>query len=179
MLYMYSFPNLEPVCCSMSSSNCCFLTCIQISQEAWQVIWYSNLFKNFPQFVVIHRFKGFGIVNEAEVDVFLELSCFFNDPTDVSNLISGSSAFSKSRLNIWNFTVHVLLKPGLDNFEHHFASMWDECNYSVAWAFFGIAFLWDWNENWPLPVLWPLLSFPNLLAYWVQHFHSIIFQDLK
>ena len=107
---MYSFPNLEPVCCSMSGSNCCFLTCIQISQEADKVVWYSHLLKNFLQFVVIHTAKGFGIVNKAEVDIFLEFSCFFNDPMDVSNLISGSSAFSKSSLNIWKFTVHVLLK---------------------------------------------------------------------
>ena len=85
---MYSLPDLEPVCCSMSSSNCCFLTCIQISQEAGQVIWYSYLFKNFPQLVVIHTLKGFGIVNKAEVDVFLELSCFFDDPQDIGNLIS-------------------------------------------------------------------------------------------
>jgi len=87
------------------------------------VVWYSNLFKNFPQFVVIHTVKGFGIVNKAEVDVFLELSFFFDDPTDVGNLISGSSAFSKTSLNIWKFTVHVLLKPGLEIFEHCFASM--------------------------------------------------------
>ena len=107
---MYSFPNLEPVCCSMSSSNCCFLTCIQISQEAGQVVWYSHLFKSFPQFFVIHKVKGFGTVNKVEVDVFLELSCFFDDSTDVCNLISGSPAFSKSTLNIWNFTVHILLK---------------------------------------------------------------------
>ena len=139
MLYMYSFPNLEPVCCSMSSSNCCFLTCIQISQEAGQVVWYSHLFQNFPQFIVIHTVKGFGIVNKAEIDVFLELSWFFSDPTDVGNLISGSSAFSKSRLNIWKITVHVLLKPGLENFEHYFTSMWDECNYVIVWAFFVIA----------------------------------------
>ena len=99
----------------MSSSNCCFLTCIQISQEASQVVWYSNLLKNFPQFVVIHTVEGFGIVNKAEIDVFLELSCFFDDPADVGNLISGSSAFSKTSLNIWKFTVHVLLKPGLEN----------------------------------------------------------------
>ena len=112
----------------MSSSNCCFLTCIQNSQEAGQVVWYSHLFKNFPQFVVIHTVKGFGIVNKAEIDVFLELSCFYHDPADVSNLISGSSAFSKSSLNIWKFTVHVLLKPGLENFEHYFTSVWDECN---------------------------------------------------
>ena len=94
-------------------------------------------------------------------NVFLELSCFFNDPTDVSNLISGSSAFSKTSLNIWKFLVHLLLKPGLENFEHYFASMWDDCNCVVAWTFFGIAFVWDWNKNWPFPVLWPLLSFPN------------------
>ena len=110
---------------------------------------------------------------------FLELCYFFDDPADVGNLISGSSAFSKTSLNIWKFTVHILLKPGLENFEHDFASVWDECNFAVVWAFFGIAFLWVWNENWPFPVLWPLLSFPNLLAYWVQHFHSIIFQDLS
>jgi len=90
-------------------------------------------------------------------------------------LISGSSAFSKSSLNIWKVMVHVLLKPGLENFEHRFASVWDEGNFMVVWAFFGIAFLWDQNENWPFPVVWPPLSFPNLLAYWVQHFHSIIF----
>ena len=141
--------------------------------------WYSHHLKNFPQFVVIHTVKGFGIVSKAEIDVFLKLSCFFYDPANVSNLISGSSAFSKFSLNIWKFTVHILLKPGLENFEHYFTSMWDECNCAVVWAFFGIALLWDWNENWPFPVLWPLLSFPNLLAYWVQHFHSIIFQDLK
>ena len=112
----YSFPYLEPVCCSMSSSNCGFLTCIQISQEAGQVVWYSYLLKNFPQFVVTHTVKGFGVVNKAEVDDFLELSCFFDDPTGVGNWISGSSAFSKTSLNIWKFTVHILLKPGLENF---------------------------------------------------------------
>ena len=120
---MYSFPNLEPVYCSMSVSNCCFLTCIQISQEADKVAWYYHLFKNFPQVVVIHTVKVFGILNKAEVDVFLELSCFFNEPKDVRNLISGSSAFSKSSLNIWKFMFHVLLKPCLENFEHYFASI--------------------------------------------------------
>ena len=120
---MYSFPDLELVFCSMSSSNCCFLTCIQISQEADQVVSYSHLFKNFPQFVVNHTVKDFSITNEAEVDVFLEFSCFFYDPADVGNLISGSSAFSKSSLNIWKFSVHVLMKPSLENFEHYFARM--------------------------------------------------------
>ena len=87
------------------------------------MVWYSHLFQNFPQFVVIHTVKGFGIVNKAEVDVFLQLSCFFYDPTDVGNLISGSSAFSKSSLNVSKFTVHILLKAGLEDFEHYFASM--------------------------------------------------------
>ena len=119
---MYSFPYLEPVCCSMSSSNCCHFTCIQVSKEADQVVWYSDLWKNFPQFVVIHTVKGFGVVNKAE-DVFLELSCFLDHPTDVGNLISGYSAFAKSKLNIWKFMVHVLLKPVLENFEYYFISV--------------------------------------------------------
>ena len=119
--------------------------------------------------------QSFGILNKAEVDVFLELSCFFDDPADVGNFISGSPAFSKTSLNIWKFMVQVLVKPGLENFEHYFTSMWDECNCAVVWTFFGIAFLWDWNENWSFLALWPLLSFPNLLTYWMQHFHSIIF----
>ena len=148
----------------MSSSNCCFLTCIQISQEAGQVVWYSHLFQNFPQFVVIHTVKDFDVVNKPEVDALLELSCFSDDQADVGNLIFSSSAFCKTSLNIWNFMLHVLLKPGLRNFEHYFASMWDECNCAAVWAFFGIDFLWDWNENWSFPVLWPLLSFPNLLV---------------
>ena len=140
------------------------------------MVWCSHLFQNFLQFIVIHTVKGFGIVNKAEIDVFSGTFLLSNDPADVRDLISGSSAFSKTSLNIKKFTVHVLLKPGLENFEHYFTSRWDECNCAVVWAFFGIAFLWDWNENWPFPVLWPLLSFPNLLAYWVQHFHSIIFK---
>ena len=155
---MYSFSYMETVCCSMSSSNCCFLMCIQVSQEAGQVVWYSHLFQNFSQFIVIYTVKSFGIVNKAEIDVFLELSCFFHDPADVGNFISGSSAFSKTSLNIWKFMLHVLLKPVLENFEYYFISVWDECNCVVVWAFFGIAFLWDWNENLPFPVLWPLLS---------------------
>ena len=120
---MYSFSYLEPVCCSMSSSNCCFLACIQISEEASQVVWYSHLLKNFPQFVASHIVKGFGIVSKAEVNVFLELSCFFDDPTDVGNLISGSSAFSKSSMNILKFMVHVLLKLCLKNLGHYFTSV--------------------------------------------------------
>ena len=162
----------------MSSSKCCFLTCIQISQEAGQVAWYSNLLKHFPQFVPIHTVKGFCIVNKAEIDVFLELSCFFDSPADVGNLISGSSAFSKSS---WT--------SGSSQFMYCWSLAWRilsitllACEMSaicvVVWAFFGIAFLWDLNENQPFSVLRALLSFPNLLACWVQHFHSI-FQDLK
>ena len=98
--------------------------------------------------------------------MFFWNSCFFHDPTDVGNLISGPSVFSKTSLNIWKFTVHLSLKLGLENFEHYLTSVWDECNCAVVWAFFGIAFLRDWNENWPFPVLWPLLSFPNLQRGW-------------
>ena len=106
----------------MSSSNCCFLTYIQVSRR--QIRWSGiPISENFPQFVVIHIIKGFSIVNEAEVDVFLEFSCFFDNPAYVDNLISGSSAFSKSSLNIWKLSVHVLLKSGLENFEHDLASM--------------------------------------------------------
>ena len=156
-------------------TSLCFLTCIEVSQEVGQVVLYSHLFQNFPQLVVSHTVKGFVIVNKADIDVFLELSCFFDHPTDVGNLIPGSSALSKTILNIWKFKIHIFLKPGSENFEHYFTSVWDECNCAVVWTFFGIAFLCDWNENWPFPVLWPLLSFPNLLTYWVQHCNSIIF----
>ena len=147
----YSFPNFEPVHHSMSSSNCCFLSCVQVSQEAGNVIWYSHFFKNFSQFAVIHTVKGFSIVSEAKVDFFLEFPCFFYDPAYIGNLISGSSAFSKSSLYIWKFSVHVLLKPSLKDFEHNLTSMWNECNCTVVWTFFIIAFLWDWNENSPFP----------------------------
>ena len=141
-------------------------SCIPIS---WRI---------FLQFVVIHTVKVFGVVNKAKVDVFLELSFFFNDPTDVGNLISVSSAFSKTSLNIWKFTIHVLLKPWLENFEHYFSSVWDECNCAVVWILFSIAFLWDWNENWPFPVPWPLqmeyysiikrTAFESVLMRWMN-----------
>jgi len=117
------------------------------SLEAGKVVWYYHLLKNFPQFVVIHTVKGFNVVNEAEVDVSLELSCLFYYSMYVFNLFSASSALFKSRLHIWLFLVHELLKPSLENFEYYFASMWDTCNCMVVWTFFGIAFLWDWNEN--------------------------------
>ena len=107
------------------------------------MVWYSHLFQNFPQFIAIHTVEGFGIVSKAEIDVFLELSHFFDDPMDVGNLISGSSAFYKYNLNIWKFSVHILLKPGLENFEHYFVSMSDECNCVVLLTLFVNAFLWD------------------------------------
>ena len=156
---MYFFSYLEPVYCSMSSSNCCFLTCIQVSQR--QVRWSDiPISKNVPQFIVIHRVKGFGKVNKAKVDVFLEFSSFFLMIQQMLKIL---------------FVLHVLLKPGLENFKHCFASVWDECNCSVLWTFFGVAFLLGWNENWPFPALWSLLSFPSLLAYWVQHFNNVVF----
>ena len=179
---MCSFSYLEPVCCSMSSSNCCFLTCIQISQEADQVFWYCHLFQNFPQFIVIHIVKGFDMVNKAEMDVFMELSCFFDDTVGVGNLPSGSSAFSKASLNIWKFTVHVLLKPGLENFKHYFTSIWDECNCVLVWAFFGIAFLWAWNEKWPFssPVATAEFSkFADLLSAALSQHHLSGFERAR
>ena len=162
---MYFSLNLELVYCSMSVLTVASWHAYKISQKAGKVVWYSHLFKNFPLFAVIHTVKGFVIVKKV-VDVFLVLSCFSNDPTDFGNLIFGSSAFSKSSLNVWKFSIHILLKPSLENVDHYYASMWDECNCAVVWAFFGIAFLWDWYENWPFRVLWPLLNFPNLLGYW-------------
>ena len=118
-------------------------------------------------------------VCDKEDIFFLELLCFLHDSTNVGNVISGSSTFSTSSLYIWKFLVHILLKPWLKDFEHYLASLLNECKKVLVWTFFGFALLWDWNENWSFPGLWSLLSFPNLLAYWVQHFHSIIFQDLK
>ena len=151
---------------------CCFLTGIQVSHGASKVVWYSHLFKNFPQFGVIHTVKGFSGVNKAEIGFFWDSLAFLVQW--MLAIWSVSSAFSKSSLYIWKFLVHIPLKPSLKDFEHDLANMWNECNCAI-WTFFGIAFLWDWNENWPFSVLWPLLSFPNLLAYWMQHFNSIIF----
>ena len=123
---MYSFPNFEPVSCSMSSSNCCFLIHIQVSQETGRVVCYFHLLKNFPQFVVIHTVKGFSIVNEAEVDFFFRFPCFLYDSVNDGNLISGPSAFSKPSLYIWKFSGHILLKTSLEDFEHYLASLCNE-----------------------------------------------------
>ena len=146
----------------------CFLTCIKVSQEVGEVVWDGiPISLRIFQSVVIHTVKGFSVASEAEIDVFLEFSCFSYDPADVGNLISGLSAFSKPSFYIWKFSVHILLKTSLKDFKHYLASIWNECNGMVVWTFFGIALLWDRNEYWPYPALWPLLSFPNLLAYWV------------
>ena len=130
----------------MSSSDCCFLTGTQVSQEAGQVVWYPHLFQNFPQFIVIHTVKGFGIVNKAEIDIFLKLSWFFYDPADVGHLTSGSSAFSKTSLNIWKFTVYVLLKPGLENLSItllacEMSAIVQKFEHSLAMPFLGIGIL--------------------------------------
>ena len=160
---MHSFPNLEPVWCSMFCYNYCFLTCIHISQEAGKVRSGIPISWRTFQFVVIHIVKSFSQVNEAEVDAFWNsldfsmiqqmLAIWFLVPLPFLN-----------QLKHLRISVHVPLKPSLDNFEHYFASMWDECNCVTVWTFFAVAFLWDWNENWHFPVLWPLLSF---LVYWV------------
>ena len=151
---------------------------VQLSQPyktTGEIVWYSCLFKNFPQFFVIHTIKLFNIVNEAEIDAFFVIPLFPLWSNSAGNLIWFSLPFlnlscisvSSQFMYCWNLTWRILIIALL---------AWeDECNCVVVWAFFGIAFLWDWNENWPFPVLWPLLSFPHLLAYWVQHFHSIIF----
>ena len=147
-------------------------------QVRW--VWYSHLFQNFPQFIVIPTVKGFGIVNKQKEMFFWNSLAFSMIQQMLAIWTLVPVPFLKPAWTSFQmFTVHVLLKPGLDNFEHYFSSVWGECNCAVVWALFGIALLWDWNENWPFPVLWPLLSFPNLLACWMQHFQSIIFQDFK
>ena len=139
-LWHNSFPNFEPVHCSISGSNCCFWTWIQ---ETRKVVWYSHLFKNFPQFILIHADKSFSVVNEAEVDVFLEFSCFFYDPTNVGNLISGSSVFFKFSLCVWEFLVHILLKPSLKDLSItllacEMSTVVQQFEHSLALTFFGI-----------------------------------------
>ena len=160
----------------MSSYDCCFLICIAISQEACKVVWYSHLLRNFPQFVVIHTVKG--SISEAEVDVFLEFSCFFYDTADVGSLISGSSSFSKSILYIWKFMYCWSL--ALQDFEHYLGSTWNEYNCAVVWAFFGISLFWDWNKNGSFPVLWPQIflymkcstSMASSFNIWSSSVHS-------
>ena len=161
------FPNLEPVCCSMSNINYCFLTCIQVLQETgrWSGLPIS---KNFPQFLVIHTVKGFGVVHETEVGVFLEFSCFFYDPIDVGNRSLVPLPFLNPAWTSGSSGSQVVLKPCLENFEHYSATMWNECSCVVIWTFFGIALLWGWNE---IPKTFPILvstaefsRFPGILS---------------
>ena len=162
----------------MSSSNCCFLTCLHITQEAGQVVVFPSLSEFSTVYCDSHSqrlWHSQSSINKCFSGTLL----LFRWSSRCWQFNLWFFCLFKSSLNIWKFTVHVLLKPGLENFEHYFTSVWVECNCAVVWAFLGIAFLRGWNENCPFPVLWPLMSFPNLLAYWVQHFHSIIFQDLK
>ena len=176
--------NIQPWCTPFPIWNQSIVPCPVLTVAFWpayrflrrQVRW-SGIpisFRIFHSFFVIHTVKGFGIVNKAEIDVFLELSHFFNNPPDVGNLISGSSASSKSSLNNSKLMVHVLLKPSLENFEHYFASMWDEYNCAIVWAFFGIAFLWDWSENWPFLVLFS--KFAGILSATLSQHHLLGFE---
>ena len=175
---------IQPCCTSVQILNQSVVPHLLQTVAPWpaykflrrQVMW-SDIpisFRKF-QFVVIHTIKHFSIVNETGIDVFLEFRCFFYNPTYVGNLISGSSPFSKARFYIWKFLVHIILKPSLKDLGHTFATMLNECICTGVWTFFGIALLWDWDKNWSFRDLWPLLSFLNLLKYWVQPFNNIIF----
>ena len=162
---LYSFPNFQPV----------IVPCRVLTVDSW--LEYKFVRSGIPislrifQFLVIHTVKSFHVVNEVEIDIFLELPCFLHDPVNVGKLISGFSAFSKCSLYIWKFSVHMLLKPTLTNM----AAFEMSVTVWLVWTFFGIALLWNCNENWYFPVLWPLLSLPNLLTYWIQHFNSFTF----
>ena len=160
----------------MSSSNCCFLTCRQISQEAGKVIWYSHLLKNFPQFVVIYTVKDFGIVNKTKIDVFSGILLLFNDPADVGNFISGSSAFSKSSLNIWKFTVHVLFKPGLENFEHYFTRKWVQLcgSLSILWHWLSLGLEWKLTFSSPVATV-EFSKFAGILSAALSQHHLLGF----
>ena len=140
----------------MSCSNCCLLNCMQVSQETGQVFWYSHLLKNFPLFAMIHTVKGFSAVNEAEVDIFLELSCHFYDPMDVAIWSLVSLPFTNSA---WISRCSQFMKPGLENFELYFVGLSSECNLCGSLDIFDISFLWNWNENLSFPVLWPTAEF--------------------
>ena len=191
--------NIQPWCVFFPIQNQFVVPCPVLTVASWPAYRFLRrqvrlsgilISKNFAQFVVIHTVKGFCLVCKAEVDVFLEFSCFSCDPTDIGSLISASSAFANSSLIIWKFTVHVLLKPSLENFEHFFASMWNECSSMVVWTFFGIALLWDWNENylwleWKLPYdsashcwtnTWRKLWFEKIHA---PHSHSSIIYNIQ
>ena len=169
---MYSFPNLEPVRCPMSVLNVASWTAYRFLRRQIRCSDIPISLSIF-QFVVIHTIKGFN--QWCRSRSFPEILLLFLWCNSVGNLMSDSSAFSKTSLCIWEFLVHVLLKPSLKDFEHNLMSMQNECNFLVVWIFFSTALLWYWDENWPFPVLWPLPGFWNLLTYWVQHFNNILF----
>ena len=165
----YSFPNLEPVCWSLSSSNCWFLTCKCVSQEAGKVVRYSHLLKNFPHFVVIHTVKGFSTVNETEVDVFLEFPCLFYDPTDVGSLISGSSAFLKSSLFLWNLAWRIL---SITLLACEMSTIVQLFQHSLALPFFGIGMKTDIFQShghfWVLQICWHIeCSTWTVPSFWI------------
>ena len=165
----------------MSDSNCCFFTHIQVSQEAGKMVWYSHLFKNFLVCCDPHSQRlvneAISIVNEAEVDVFLEFPCFLPGPINFNNLISDPSTLSKPTLYIWKLSVHVLLKPSLKDFEYNLANMWNECNCMVVWIVFDIAFIWNWNENWTFPVVATaeFSKFADIVSTALQQHHLLGF----
>ena len=180
--------NIQSWCTPFPNWNQSNVPCLVLTVASWpayrflkrQVRWSSIpiSFRIF-QFVVIHTVKGFSVVNEAEVDVFLEFSCFFFDLVEVGNLISGSSAFSKSNLYVWKFLVHILLKPSVKDFEHYLARMWNECNCAVVWTFFGITLLWDWKEklNFAIPVATAEFSkFAGILSAALSQHHLLRFE---
>ena len=164
--------HLKPISCSIQG---CFLSHIQISQETGKMVWYSRLLKRFSEFFMIHTVKGFSIVGETKVDVFLEFPCFLHDTLYVSNWISGSSAFSKPSVDIWKFLAWVMLKLSMQDAKHDFTSMGDEWNCPVVLTHFNTILLAYWDKDWSFQVLWTLLGLPDLLTYWVQHFDTIIF----
>ena len=174
---MYTFPSFEPLCFSMSGSNSCFLTSIQISQEAGKVVCYFHLFKNFPQFILIHIVKGFSIVNEAEIDVFLESPCFLHDPMNVCNLISGAFAFSKSSLYIWKFSVYILLRLSLKDFEHYLASMWNEYSCTKFEHSLALPLGLEWKLTFSNPVATAEFSkFAGILSAALLQHHILVFE---
>ena len=164
------FPHFKYLSCFVSDSKFHFLNHIHTFQETGKVIGYSHFLKNFPQFVVVHRVKGFIIVSEEYGNVFWDSLDF----SMIQWILAIWSLVPQTSWYIWKFSVHVVLKLSLKDFEHYLANNWDELYFMIGWTFFGIAFLLDWNKNWPLPALWPLMSFSNLLTYWMQHFYSLI-----
>ena len=169
-----SFPKLETISCSIQGTVASWPTYRFLGRQVrWSGIPIS--LRDSHSFFMIHTVKGFSVVDETEIDVFLELPCFLYDRVNVGHSISGSSAFSKTILDIWKFLVHIMLKLSMQDFKHDLTSMGDEWNCPMVWTFLTTALLGNWHKDWPFTVLWPLLGLPDFLTYWVQHFNSIIF----